>query len=185
MNNIAQIEFFHVGGREVKSIDDLFDQIADRYSDMLSDVAEGNTDRYNIKTVVRIYDETNVLTEHVHEIARLTEIRKAICEECSHVGAIRARWLSFKERRVRKKAGKVSSALFKQVMIQIRIAITGSREIGIERFDNTFRSMQPNEAHELIEASRKASGVWIFIFKPNALLADKNEPITHAFLDEY
>ncbi len=59
-------------------------------------------------------------------------------------------------------------------------AVLNSRDIAIEDTDCTFHRARRDEMHELIQTVRRATGVWVFVFKPNGLLADTNETLAYS-----
>ncbi len=57
---------------------------------------------------------------------------------------------------------------------QLRKAVKTSKDVAVELPDYSFRRMRPEEAHELVVAAERAKGVWLVVFKPNNLLAERN-----------
>lgn len=63
---------------------------------------------------------------------------------------------------------------------QLREAVRASQDVAVERSDHSFRPMRREEAYELVVAAEKATGTWLFVYKSNDLLADKNEMVACA-----
>lgn len=177
--NIAQVEFFHVGGRHTTSLDALFDESGERIADGLEFVLQEGEAKSGIKTVVRFYDESGALTRIARKAAELSSKNRALLNDFVKAGSLRRWWLDLQSCRL---AGQ-SIALKEQVKLlaaeQLRKAVIASRDVAVERSDHAFRPMRREEAHELIVAAEKAKGVWLFVFKPNDLLADKNTAVAH------
>jgi hypothetical protein len=166
--NIVQAEFFLVNVR------------ADSLDDMLADCAERKADDVPIKCVVRFYDNGTVT-----RFAKLLAWMKKKKDEHVKLGwcyskpprtlfdyliwawvDIAGDWLN--ERKV------------SVVARQLKRATRARQTIAVESEGHRFREAHRDELHELTEAARAASDVWLFVFKPNHLLADKNEFVVHA-----
>jgi len=63
---------------------------------------------------------------------------------------------------------------------QLKRAIRARQMIAVETDDRHFREAGRDELHEILEAARKGSDVWLFVFKQNHLLADKNDMVARA-----
>jgi len=166
--NIAQIEFFHTAIGAVSL--DMF----------LGDMYERIVDGSRLKTAVRLLDEGNFITELALTIYQKQDCYSSLLEALFHSRGLRSRFLNFKFKRLAKKIQTLKEQALVVGVQQLDAAIHTSRQIAVELPDHRFRLAKPDEMHELLEAARRATGAWFFVFEPNDLLADKNTPVTHA-----
>jgi hypothetical protein len=166
--NIAQIEFFHV------KLDSGTTQ------EFLSDISERIAEGSKIKTVVRILDEGGFITELVLALRRTQDRREKLLEMMLDCGTWWRPWLNFRFQKLGKKEEKLKKQALLVSVRQLDAAVHTSSQIAIELPDHRFRLAKPNEMHELLETARKATGVWLFVFKPNDLLADENTYVVYA-----
>lgn len=178
MPNIVQAEFFHVGGRSTDSLEDLFDEIAERTQENYPLALAGIETNAGIKTAVRFFDQEDRLTTLTKRFEMVTGRCTAIHDRIDASPTKVGRW--FLQRRLRR------LYLFKlalrrqieQVVITSCITVLQTNEpFGVERADRSFRAIKSEERYELKEKVRESKGVWLFIFKPNYLFANKNEII--------
>ena len=179
-HNIAQVEFFHVGGKDTPSLDVLFDECGERIADGLELVLQGCEAKSGIKTVVRFFDESGSLTKIALKAARLSRQDRALMNNFANAGGLRRWWLDIQSRRLAGQSIALKEKLRMLAAEQLREAISASRDVAVECFDHSFRPMRREEAHELIVATEKAKSAWLFVFKPNDLLANKNTAVAHA-----
>jgi hypothetical protein len=165
--NIAQAEFFHVGkDASRESLEDVMDEMAER-------LAEGAP----LKTVVRFYDEDNSLTRFTQDASALN-VKKEEAYKISwdaFKNPLTKLVLSARYRRVARKVRESRSESLELARAKLTTAVKARRPVAIECDDHSFRLADNNELHELINSAQFATGVWLFMFEPNNLLADKNE----------
>ena len=175
-----QAEFFHIGGEDTASLDALLEECGERVADGLELVLQGGEARSGIKTVVRFVDVENKLTALALQAEALKKRDREIMEAFPNTTGLRRWWL---DRQSRTLAGK-SLALKDKVRTlaaqQLRKAVKASQDVAVERSDHSFRPMRREEAHELVVAAEKAKAAWLFVFKSNDLLADKNTMVACA-----
>ncbi len=175
--NIVQAEFFHVGGNNVDSLEELGNEIFGRVQDGLPLAMEGIEVPPPLKTVVRFYDDDGAVTAFVKEAARLRENHDLLFEAFPSAGWFRRWWI---DRQTAQLAGKIVDAKGEALILAIRqfaAAVQASKPIGVECLDHSFRPMKPEESHELVEKVEAAKSLWLFVFQPNDLLADSNKSI--------
>jgi hypothetical protein len=167
MDNLVQVEFFNVDVSDYGSIEELRAELGEY-------IACGA----DIKTKVRFFDDDGTLTR----IAERAEVLRAAIdhyyEEKERTGRIRRfsywkyKW-NFAARRT----------ILKDIPIlgaeALRRAVEQKRAVAIERNNYSFTPMAGNEALELVRYTRQAKQAWLFVFKPNDLLSEKNELIAH------
>ncbi len=165
--NIVQAEFFHIT------------MLHTSWGAMFEECAERVVDGSPIKTVVRFHDNYGFVTKFVSEATALQRAHNKILDEFQEVGPIR-RW--FLDRKSRKLARKIIEAgNFARDLAAERVdkVINTNGEIAVECRDRSFRLARGEELYELCMATGKATGVWLFVFQPNDLLADINAPVGH------
>lgn len=166
MPNIIQAEFFHVGGLDAPHLDVLIGECKTR-------IADGA----RIKTTVRFYDTDGSITSKAVSVSREDErLRKMVAGYTKANGWKRVFIgtvciFALKKRiRSREQNGKVLS----YIQLKLLETLRTSGQICVERHDRSFRPMRKDEAYDLATAIAKAKNVWIFVFSPNELCADKN-----------
>ena len=178
-DNIAQLEFFHVGGKNASSLDELFRECAKRSSDNLKLVLAGSDIGTGIKTTVRLYDSDGVLTKLATEAQANERRSQELWDEFGNARGFR-RWHIDRQSR---KCARLSIDYRRQALMLagyvLADAVTYGREVAVECPDRTFRPLRDNEGHELVESASQAKGVWIFVFKPNFLYTDRNTMLVH------
>ncbi|MSR70822.1 hypothetical protein EXS62_02165 [Candidatus Kaiserbacteria bacterium] len=163
--NIVQAEFFHVDVR------------AASLNSMLSEVSERKADGSPIKTTVRFYDTHGFVTDFVSRAGVLRRQRIETAAAFAQAGFVR-RW--FLDRKSRRLAGKILEAKrYAKDLAAERVdkVINTGGKIAVECPDRSFRWARGEELYELCLATGKATGVLLFLFQPNDLLADKDSPV--------
>lgn len=164
--NIVQAEFFHT---PFSSLEDLSTDITER-------ILDGSP----IKTVVRFLDEDGALTNLVQQLERLeqryTESVLDFSEKSMLKRAIHNRRIKSLHRKIVLLRESKQSA----VLDRFTKAIQSYCPIAVEQNDHSFRSMRNEEKLDLLAAAKHSTGLWVFIFYPNGILADENEMITHS-----
>jgi len=183
--NIVQAEFFHVGGKNTHSLGDLFAECRERTSDDI-ELISGEMKRdtpTSMKTAVRFYDGSGILTNAALKFKALEEREKALATRIfsGAESRLRQRMLNFRASRL---AGKILAMKERNVILaatELRVAYMAKEHIAVERPDRHFTLARGDELYELLEAAAKAKNVWFFVFEPNNLLADKNTVVAHAW----
>ncbi len=172
MPNIVQAEFFHVGGKNT-SLGGLFKECGERVAEDLPLILQGVEPRSQIKTVVRFFDRDGSITA----FARRFEQTEQRFDALLSASGWRRRWLNFRSRRWAGNILALKEQAANLAAQELEASIQASDQVAVECLDNSFRPARKDELHELCEAARRATGVWLFVFEPNDLLADKNESV--------
>ncbi len=160
--NIVQAEFFLVNTRGASSDQELLGEIRGRREDGAP-----------IKTTVRFHDEGGFVTEFAQELARLEEGHKILQTKFLAARGLWRRWLFSRFCRAVKKIDAEMARVKVFAADQLHTVAETHGSIAIEQSDHSFRPLQADEVHELLEAADRAKGAWIFVFGPTDLLADK------------
>lgn len=152
---------------------------------IFSEVLSRAKDNKRTKLVVRIFDTSGKLTEHVQHMQRL-RIRSEEFYQWLPADFLNkpflTRWII--ERRRARLAAKNIDARKKLIELgigAIRDTIKALGPIGVEDYPGApFRLAKFNELHELAETARCARSAWAFVLKPNDLLSDENTPVAYA-----
>ena len=174
MKNIIQMECFHVGGKDVRSLKQLFTQMKERVESGLALAARGIETPNGIKTVVRFYD-SGAITAKVLKYVRLEKKEEKRWQTFLSTSGIRREIAGYRYHRLAVKTGRKRQSLFSLIVREFASQVSKREEVAVETFGHSFRLARKEELHELQEAARVAKGFWIFLFKPNNLLADRNE----------
>lgn len=180
MSNLAQVEFFHVGRKCNPSAEEYAAATESLIEEMLASVNTGARVSSRLKTVVRFYDYTNVLTSLALESKRLRDIDTIFSGEykvASIPGQVLISRCIQDNAKVRLM---LARATLRNAVIELRNSIKVLREIAIEKSDHTFRSAQKDELHEIVEAATGSHAVWLFVFEPNDLLSLTNKSVASA-----
>lgn len=171
---LIQAEFFHVGGPNTKSLEELLEECRKRTADVL--LPQDDIGHSRIKTVIRFFDESEELTKLV---LRAAELQKRRIDLIGTTGTNLLRcWLLSKEyRRLLAQWSSMVEQIQKRAVQCADNALTSSRAVAIERLNHSFRLIRPDEAHEVSEKIRNSKDVWLFVFEPNELLSEANTPI--------
>lgn len=179
-HNIAQVEFFHVGGKDTRSLDALLEELEERVADAFELVLRGGEARSGIKTVVRFFDIGGTLTALALQAEALRRRNREVMGAFLGATGFRRWWFDKRGRRLARKSLALKDKVKTLAAEQLREAIKASRDVAVERLDHSFRPLRKEEAHELVVAAEKARGAWLFVFKPNDLFAYKNAAVAYA-----
>lgn len=163
-HNIAQLEFFLYLPENIESI--------------AREVATRARDGMRIKLVVRIFDTTGELTAQAKKADALRVKSDAFHRQLPEDFSALSRWRSWQiNRQSRKLAGQsldISQRMLQLGVQALRETIRRGDPIALEKHPGaSFRLMRHEELHELLEAARRAHSVWVFIFAPAELVADR------------
>jgi len=178
MPNLVQAEFFHVG-RNGSSLDEVLDECYHRIGEGLELALKGVEPRFGIKTVVRFFDYAGDLTAIAQEAEKLEARSRENHADLMSASGLQRWWLGSQSRRIAGAAINLDKKAHRLAAVRLLEAIRGSKEVAIEMFDHRFRPLRADEAHEVAEAIATSTRIWLFIFKPNAILSDSNEPVAH------
>lgn len=162
--NLVQMEFFLTNTR-TDSLEELGREIRERRKAGAA-----------LKLSVRIYDESDSLTEIACAFANLNAQFYAYKLGTLALSPWRRRYVA------RKMSGLREQGLF-EAQRGLARAARKLKPIAIEdTYHGPLRSVERREMHELVETANKASAVWLFVFEPNEILSDKNRGIAHMAL---
>lgn len=176
--NIVQAEFFLVGVRSGDSLEVAMTEMRDRIANGLQDVLGGmdpDEVKTGIKACVRFYDLSGRITalverEHVLDVAH----REANEQFRTSAGLRRMFW-RWKLAWLLTKIIDIRDRQHVYTTQEFEAKLNSGQQVAVERQDHTYRIIRKDEAHELVEAIKASHNVWIFLFKYNDLLADKNK----------
>ncbi len=174
MPNIVQAEFFLVGGKDVETIEALIEQCSERVVDGLVLIHKGEALDANIKKVVRFFDEDGSITAFVKAHKVTKEGLNATLEATANAKGLYRVWQWFWADRWSEKNYSQRLKMLPFVTQKCRDVVVTRGSIAVQRADRSFRFIRGDEVRELFETIGKATGVWLFIFEPNDLLAEKN-----------
>lgn len=166
--NTIQVEFFHTG-RDADTLHDVMRECRERYADGA-----------NIKTVIRMFDDqSGTLTKAVQRYQEVNIAYDQMVQEIFSVGCGIFGFREWRAKRLMNRREQEESVVQRLVLEHLRQSVRSKELIGIERHDDRrFRQLNPDETHELLEAAEAAVSIWVFVFAPNDLFADKNVGIT-------
>lgn len=174
--NIVQAEFFHVGGKEGQSLEDMMSEAGERIHVAVSAILEGvppSMAGARIKTTVRFFDEDGSLTRYVGASEKLesryNELLMGFPEDASGLRGMwhRLRFISLAGRKMRHEKMR-HTVTFRA----LEAAVRGRQPVALEDWEHCFRPLERNEEHELLEAVRSSRNLMLFLFRPNNLLSD-------------
>lgn len=175
--NIVQAEFFHAGGTS-NSIQDILEEYKEHISESVEHLMRGSVytmpPKPRIKTSVRFYDVDGVLTSLVNRAAWQEKHFMALLESDVSSSMIRSVVRRVRLQHVLKQKMKLGSRLHTLAIVALETRLKEKQGIAIEKPDRTFRFLDKAEEHELLEAARFSLSSWLFLFRHNDLLADKN-----------
>lgn len=174
-HHILQYEFFHVGGDNVTDLAELMRECAKRAAENLPLAMAGEDIGSGIKTAIRVYDFDDgrmVRLVHAYEKADeawwkgIGELRPGIWSDL--VDRWRVRWFAYWKKRYRTK-------LCDYAIWYLKYSKQKNFPVAVEKADRSFRPVKDSELHELFESIKSRERFWLFAFKPNEILADRNE----------
>lgn len=159
--NIVQVEFFLVNMRGT-------------LENLLTECQERTEDDARIKTVIRFFDKTGTATDFILCVSRIDKKLQKLRDTIAYS---KVPWKTIQNMRTIRLMKK--RAVLKEKSVQLAVgwihsAIQNQQPVAIENPDYSFRSVEKNETHELIETTSKSTSVWLFVFEPNFLLSDTN-----------
>ncbi len=179
MSNIVQAEFFHVGGKNVRSLQKLLEECDERIAEGHELALEGIETNSRIKTVVRFFDSDGSMTAFAREFEEANRRKEAAFAGFMEAGNWKREWMNLRSRRLAGKILALKGQAAKRAAQALKAGARLPNQIAVERQDHSFRLARKDELHELCEAAQRATSVWLFIFEPNNLLAERNEPVAN------
>lgn len=176
MPNLVQAEFFHVGG-DGSSLDSVLDECESRLEEGLEMALRSLEPRNRIKTVVRFFDYAGDITAMAQQAQKLDEYREKNLDELLAGSGLRRWWLNTRSRRLAGASINLDKKAKLRAVVRLQEAIERSKEVAVEKIDHRFRLLHADEAHEVVEAAAASKRVWLFVFKPNHILADSTETV--------
>ena len=176
--NVVQAEYFLVNMGDSVSFDALMRDCAARAFDNLGPAMKGARVGTGIKICVRFYDQAGSLTERVSKLESLDDRIEQTFTRFLESGGPRSLWSQFRCWQLTRRKCAALVALKDALLEHLKDAVRTGLPVAIEATGHAFRPLERDESHETIEAVRKSHGLWVFVFKPNDLCADKNEIIT-------
>jgi hypothetical protein len=168
---IAQVEFLHLRVGEDATLGSLFVEAAARALEHMPDALAGSRERLGTKTVVRFYDERGELAELARRYRELS-LRERIVMQTFPVATGVRRWrLNRESKRNAGESLSIRAQVASKGRRDLADALKRGRPVGIELADNTFRPVEKDEVHELLERAARAKGAQLFVFRPAELLA--------------
>lgn len=166
-SNIVQIEFFQANVR------------ANSLESLMADAFSRNADGAALKLTLRFFDSLGEVTALAAKIQSMEKWTRRL-EICI---AAKTGWRQAFANSLHQTNARFTSELKRRCVAcaadQLRFAIDSSAEVAIEEADHSFRLLSGNEVYETLTRAGKARGAWIFIFKPNDLMAKRNESVAY------
>ncbi len=172
-HNILQYEFFHVGGHSLGAI--LSERRA-RSAEHLPLALSGDDTGSGIKTVVRLYDVDGHVTRAVTRIVELEQKRDEYYVAPSK-GYLIDWYRKWQLNKIRREIKQTRSVLVGCFVTYLERAFKDGWDIAREIGGFQFRLARRDEYPDLLQASKRSKGLWLFIFEPNDLLAVTNKSV--------
>ena len=133
-----------------------------------------------LKQTVRFFDWYNDLTLLALKI-ELLEAKKTYYLHCfeSAKGYVRRRLYRFLCRRLDLQLATLAGRKIKLARKRL-LEVSSVGGFAVEQNDRHFRPVRPYELPGVLEAVKDIRGVWLFVFGPNDLCADKNYAVASA-----
>jgi hypothetical protein len=176
--NLIQAEFFHVGGEKIRSLDALQAECLERTKEVAEPAVCGTDVISGIITIVRFFDYDGSLTKLVLQERQLNEEREQVAETLAGKLSWWRRILLI-HRYDHLRAKMISAEGRVCIVYQyLQHAILKGKPVAVELMDCSLRFVRAEEFHELLETTKNAKHVWLFIFSPNTSLSTRNELVT-------
>ncbi len=161
MSHVIQAEFFHVGGRDA-TLESVQEECLDR-------IAEGS----RIKTTVRFYDHDDMVVSLVRNLLRERDLLgKLDAKSVSVRMSLHRLVLSIRRKLCVERIQKLENDRLRRVRAVLASKLAHGSSFAIENPDRSFRMVRPPERHEYLEATQRATGVWIFVFPGGNIVCD-------------
>lgn len=162
MVNIVQAEFF------------LTDVHADSLEDLMGEIKERVKDQAPIKVCFRFYDEDGSMLALAKESNRLKIRSRWILKKFPASKGLWRWWLDRQDRKVAGQSIHLRERALPAVIRRVERVVQLGGSLAVEGRGHLYRWPRPDEVHELLEAARRATGVWLFITPDEHLLSNKN-----------
>lgn len=174
-HHVVQAEFFHGNTDEGDYLDHALDHAWMRLLGAGLNAASGTPDLgpgSGIKTCVRFYDRTGDVSRLVRHAHRMREKHKGVMQKLASSRGIGRFILLRREKRLRAAQGHAEKLAFKFAFKEFERSAHFRRPLALETVGHRYRSLSPDEARSFSRSLRHARSMWLFLFKPNDLLAD-------------
>ena len=174
MPHIAQVEFFHVGGKSSETLSDRFSACMELIEETLELHIQGIECPSKLKTVVRFYDRDNSLTKLVQKSQTLEKKEEnLVCLMLKTTGILQT-WHAWRHRRVTHHMRLLRNEMLEHAIERLRDALASGEIVAIETWERRFRELHKDERHETVERVTRAKSAWLFVFLDNDLFSDSN-----------
>lgn len=180
MPNLAQVEFFHVGRKSNPSLDEYAGATQNLIEEMLSSLKTGASISSHLKTVVRFFDSSNVLSQIALESKKLQDADTELSGQYAFASLPGRVLISSEIQQIAGAKIALARVCMRTAITELRNSVKTSREIAVEKPDHTFRLAQKDELLELVESAKGSHAVWLFVFEPNDILSDTNKSVASA-----
>lgn len=137
------------------------------------EVRERANDGFRLKTVVRFYDLDGSFTAYLSTIARLSKAHERAGTACHAAKGLVRSFHSWRSGRFLKKEGLCKARALKKSKELLARALRSGEGVAVELDPSRpFRFVRRDEAHELLEAAKRAEGAWYFVFPFRELCDD-------------
>lgn len=146
---------------------------------LLTDLIDRSSSGVSIKRSIRFHDVEGRLSHRIVRWGRRRRIKNYLLGRWASVGKKRRRKLERLRRRLRTYDEECKRCVSAQILDYLRGCMVRREMIALEDFGGQgFRVVRQDEFAELLLLLERAHDhVWIFVFKDNDLLADKNDRV--------
>ena len=162
MYNIVQAEFF-LANMNVGSIEDFMSELKERVEDLSP-----------IKVCFRFHDEDGSMLALAEESKRLETRSRWILKKILVSKGVWRWWLDRQSRKVAGQSIHLRERALSAAIRHVERVVRLGGSLAVEGRGHLYRWPRPDEVHELLEAARRATGVWLFITPDEHLLSNKN-----------
>lgn len=174
--NIVQAEFFHIGGREDQSLEDMMREARERIHVAVSEILDGvppSISGSRIKTAVRFFDGDGSITRYIAASEKLeSRYDKLLVGFPEDTSNWQGMWYRLRFIRLAGRKMRHEKMRHEVVLRALEVAVRGQQLVALEDWERNFRPLERNEEHELLEAVRSSHNLILFLFRPNDLLSD-------------
>ena len=155
---IAQIEFFP--------------PVKHSLTATLFDVGERARDGLRYKTVVRFYDRDDKITRYLKARNWHAEARHKASVACHNSHGLRRVFHHMQKVWHSARESQMTAGVLPLAQKELRDAVARKDQVAVEPASGSFRPMDANEAHEILESADAACYAWFFVFPYGDLHAD-------------
>ena len=173
--NILQFEFFHASGETLEAV---LADCAERSAEHLPLALAGDDTGSGIKTVIRLYDVNGLVTQLAAFVHQLERKRDAYYLD-QPKGVIASWYRAWQLRRMQQQINSGRLMLGDFLITYLTKSFKKDWNVARETWRHEFRLANRTEYPEIVAAAKRAKRYWLFIFRPNDLLAAKNESVVY------